>query len=296
MKKTVDLTGRKFGRLTVAQDLGTRDTRGCKRRYWLCQCECGNMKEALAYELKSGHVQSCGCLKRDNAAAALNNLKGQQFGLWTVVNRSETKRSDGAYWICKCDCGTERTIRGGILVQGKTKSCGCDKKVLDDFTGMKIGRLTPMEYLNKKKDRKYVWRCLCDCGNEYEATATELKGRRIQSCGCIGKEKAAENIREAVKKNFVEGTNIADITIRSLRHDNKTGVRGVTTRDDKFRAKIGFQNKQYRLGTFDTLEEATYARKEAEVDLYDNFLDWYYKERANKNKPEDNRTNNIEDS
>jgi len=208
-----------------------------------------------------------------HVVAATHDILGQKFGLWTVVARSSKKSREGAYWICRCDCGTEKVVKGGSLVQGETKSCGCAKKVLDDFTGIKVGRLTPIEYLNKLKGRKYVWKCLCDCGNEYEATATELKGRRIQSCGCIGKEKFREATKEAIKRNFVEGTHVADLKKRGLRIDNKTGVRGVTKRDGKFRAKIGFKKKTYRLGTFATLEEATRVRKEAEVELYDKFLE-----------------------
>ncbi len=54
-----DLAGMKFGRLTVLGLSGRRGQRN--RRYWLCRCECGNQKEALAGALKNAHVTSCGC-------------------------------------------------------------------------------------------------------------------------------------------------------------------------------------------------------------------------------------------
>ena len=56
--------GTQFGKLTVIQDLGLQEqVVGHKRRYYLCQCECGNLKEVMGNSLKTGHVISCGnCL------------------------------------------------------------------------------------------------------------------------------------------------------------------------------------------------------------------------------------------
>ena len=59
--KIIDLTGEKFGRLTV---LGLDDKPG-RKTYWICQCECGNMKSIRSDSLKDGTVKSCGCLKRE---------------------------------------------------------------------------------------------------------------------------------------------------------------------------------------------------------------------------------------
>lgn len=56
----MDLTGKKFGRLTV---IGT----GEKPRYVLCQCECGNRKEIRATSLtkQKEPTRSCGCIQRE---------------------------------------------------------------------------------------------------------------------------------------------------------------------------------------------------------------------------------------
>lgn len=53
----IDLTNKKFGRLTV---LCRAPNRG-KQTYWLCKCECGNEKEIQGNSLKDGKVRSCGC-------------------------------------------------------------------------------------------------------------------------------------------------------------------------------------------------------------------------------------------
>lgn len=49
---------------------------------------------------------------------------GDRFGRLVVLSRAH-KNSPGTYWLCRCDCGTERIIMGSALKRGRTKSCGC---------------------------------------------------------------------------------------------------------------------------------------------------------------------------
>lgn len=51
-------------------------------------------------------------------------LLGQRFGRWLVV--AEAPRRKGlTYWTCICDCGKQKDIRGGALIDGSSQSCGC---------------------------------------------------------------------------------------------------------------------------------------------------------------------------
>lgn len=59
-RKIKDLTGRKFGLLTV---VGLKDT-DTRKTYWICQCDCGNIKDVRSDSLLSGAIKSCGCLKK----------------------------------------------------------------------------------------------------------------------------------------------------------------------------------------------------------------------------------------
>ena len=62
MKKVkVDLTGKKFGRLTV---IGI-DDRNTRKTYWNCICDCGKVKSVRADSLQGGAIRSCGCLKKE---------------------------------------------------------------------------------------------------------------------------------------------------------------------------------------------------------------------------------------
>ena len=64
--KLVDITGQKFGRLTVIRRSETVN----KHTMWLCVCDCGNEIIADAYNIKTGHTSSCGCIQRERTAEA----------------------------------------------------------------------------------------------------------------------------------------------------------------------------------------------------------------------------------
>ena len=52
------------------------------------------------------------------------DISGKTFGRWSVVELSE-RRNHGAYWLCKCQCGTKRIVRARSLRRGISRSCGC---------------------------------------------------------------------------------------------------------------------------------------------------------------------------
>lgn len=64
--RTIDLKGRKFGRLLVIEMAEPyRDRKGrisCSRRK--CICDCGNEVTVIGNSLKMGHTKSCGCWNR----------------------------------------------------------------------------------------------------------------------------------------------------------------------------------------------------------------------------------------
>lgn len=76
--RAIDLTGQKFGRLTVTSFAGSRILSDNKSyRYWHCICECGVTTEVAIGNLRgSSHsVLSCGCLQKERAA----EINGRHF-------------------------------------------------------------------------------------------------------------------------------------------------------------------------------------------------------------------------
>lgn len=64
MSTFIDLTGIRFGRLVVVRR-ASNDKKGNAR--WVCVCDCGNETTVLSYNLTSGKIKSCGCLRKDVA-------------------------------------------------------------------------------------------------------------------------------------------------------------------------------------------------------------------------------------
>lgn len=59
--RLIDLTGQKFGRLTVLR-VSKREQHDT---YWLCKCDCGNIKEVRSRDLRNNVTKSCGCLHKE---------------------------------------------------------------------------------------------------------------------------------------------------------------------------------------------------------------------------------------
>ena len=53
------------------------------------------------------------------------DLTGKRFGRLIVLNRAHTDKHTNIYWLCLCNCGNTKVIRGTHLKTGLTRSCEC---------------------------------------------------------------------------------------------------------------------------------------------------------------------------
>lgn len=119
MGKSIDLTGRKYGKLTVLHKTPERDSAGGVM--WECRCECGTIKLFSSNVLNSGKVKTCGCGQNK-----LEDLTGKKFGRLTVIEADKYEPSShSTRWRCRCDCGKEKHILASCLKAGTVTSCGC---------------------------------------------------------------------------------------------------------------------------------------------------------------------------
>jgi len=60
----------------------------------------------------------------------LNDLTGQKFGKLTAI-----EYLGDTYWLCRCECGRMKKVRGGNLRNGTVRSCGCLTGKMPKFLG-----------------------------------------------------------------------------------------------------------------------------------------------------------------
>lgn len=277
-----DLSGKRFGRLTVIKDSGKRRKNGDV--VWECKCDCGNTTYTTTYLLKT--TQSCGCLQKETASKASKiNLLGRRFGKLTVIKETDKrKRSGRIIWKCKCDCGNIVEVSSQSLLSNGKQSCGCDREGsrLIDLTGQKFNRLTVIEFIEINKRNEAFWKCKCDCGNFVNVRSGNLKSGTTTSCGCLQKEKTQEMInaahRAGEQKYWVENTSLPTLNCR-LYKSNTSGVKGVCwdKKSNKWRAYITFKKEHIYLGVYDSLDKAIEVRKEAEEKYFHPILEKYGK-------------------
>lgn len=67
-----DLTGKRFGKLTVLKYSGKSNS--CQNAIWICQCDCGNICEVDGNNLTSNHTLSCSCINFSIGAQYISNI------------------------------------------------------------------------------------------------------------------------------------------------------------------------------------------------------------------------------
>ena len=144
MGQLKDLTGQKFGKLTV---LRRAEDRKRGRPMWLCQCECGNQTVVSSTRLLLPNgTRSCGCL-RHQPSNNLVDLTGKVFGHLTVLRRDES-------------------------VTGRSAP------LKHDLTGQEFGYLLVLGrvYNPKIKSKEVRWKCLCrNCGRIVQVSSYWLR-------------------------------------------------------------------------------------------------------------------------
>lgn len=110
MGKFIDLTGQKFGRLTVLECSG-RNKHGSA--IWLCRCACGNGKVIHGGSLRNGSSKTCGC-SHSELATQLNLVHGKhgtpEYRAWKamITRCTNPNAANYSYYGGKDVCVCER--------------------------------------------------------------------------------------------------------------------------------------------------------------------------------------------
>jgi len=193
-------------------------------------------------------------------ALVVTEFFGEYMGLWA--------------WKCRCDCGNNGIFQRARLINGDAKSCGCMK--------WKTSKFPEYKAFDGMKDR---------CRNEKSKDYASYGGRGISVCERwlesfnnfytdMG-DRPSENhsIERKDNNGNYEPDNCKWATKSEqqrnlrVRKNSSSGVKGVRLiswtnkfmRRYKYEVRFYIDGKNKGIGTFDTLEDAAKARKEAEI-------------------------------
>lgn len=109
----------------------------------------------------------------------IKDMTGKKFGRLLVIKMSGQNKNGHALWLCKCDCGNERSFFGSNLRDGKTLSCGCYRDEKNSENNSTHGCARPgrvmSEYLSWQQMKSR-------CTNPNNPAYDRYGGRGIKIC------------------------------------------------------------------------------------------------------------------
>lgn len=134
-RKKLELTGQRFGQLTVlgpAENIGTRTA-------WRCRCECGGEAVVTTRLLRGGRATDCGCSGHSAGLAALTYIDGTCVEMLRAktVRSNNTSGVPGVEWMTR-----KQRWRATICFKGHRYYLGSFSRFEDAVRARKRGEET----------------------------------------------------------------------------------------------------------------------------------------------------------
>jgi hypothetical protein len=126
--------------------------------------------------------------------------RGTKFGKWEVTGDAQRLRNTRIWqWPCRCECGFETYITGGVLRYGASTQCRtCADKYApklkpEDLSGQTFGGWFVISEvpIHERPDVQRIWKSRCKCGFESILTQTQLRNSKIGCKKCSNVELGA---------------------------------------------------------------------------------------------------------
>lgn len=151
MSKIIDLTGRRFGRLTV---LRRAENNRWGATMWLCRCDCGLEKIIAGNNLQRGMTRSCWCLRREASRDRKFLPRGEAARNQIFFNYQTRAAKKGLEWEL-----TEEQFH--LLMSGNCRYCGCAPS---GTRKLKSGSMFVFNGIDRKDSTKgYIKRNVVTC-------------------------------------------------------------------------------------------------------------------------------------
>ena len=235
MSKCIDLTGQRFGNLTVIERAENYiSPSGQQKAQWLCRCTCENLVIVQSQSLIKGLTKSCGCLAKEITSK--------------IKKKYNTYDLSGEYGIGYTAKGEEFYFDLEDYDKIKNYCWHIDKD----------GYVCTSDYNNGKNNHKKMHRLIMNC---------------IDADYDIDHKNGKLSKHDNRKFNLRIATRSQNNMNHDLRNDNTSGVTGVVwnKNKNKWHSRIFINNKRISLGYYTKFEDAIKSRKEAEEKYFGEF-------------------------
>ena len=301
-----DLTGEKFGHLTVLRQVNDKiKSNGKHEAAWECECDCLHKNKTIVRQSdlirKDGKaIKSCGKCFHEKVKVE-KDLTGETFGMLLVLGQADDYiKPDGkheAQWLCRCACGnqTDKIVMGCSLTSGNTKSCGCLRQKTSAINGKSSKKYNEYDYSkhygvgfcsNTGSEFYFDWedfdKIKDHCWSEhiltsgYHALETNIDGVVTRMNWLIVGKRYDHKDRNPLnnrRRNLRKATFSENAQNASQRKDNTSGITGVHQRkaDGIWISYIDINKNRSWLGEFVDKEDAVRARLQAEAKYFGEF-------------------------
>jgi hypothetical protein len=113
----------------------------------------------------------------------LESYIGEWVGHFLVLDMAPPEAPNaGRRWWVRCRCGRELPQRPSLVRKGHRQHCGCGGTTV--MLHQWFDHLYVVAPAARQDGRGISWLCRCRCGRYHTVKGTDLRGRRVKSCGC----------------------------------------------------------------------------------------------------------------
>lgn len=266
--------------------------------YYICKCKNCGFEKSIAYTSLTS-AKGVKCNKCNDKFARIDfvkgykdNLQGKRFGKLLVESFAGTNCSHSR-WNCICDCGKKEVKSISYLMSNESPMCSlCSKlkikpkkeneieinenvavingKIVIDLQDLDLIKsfnryisinTAGYAYFRFNGDDIFIHRLLFNLPYRYDSEERSI----VDHINGDKLDNRRYNLRLCKKE-----MNPVNCKLYKTNTSGQKGV-GYLKRLGKWQSQINYQNKAYYLGVFENFEDAVYARKQAEEQLYKGF-------------------------
>lgn len=220
MPKILNLTGSKFGRLSVVGKQGLK---------WLCLCECGNTTAVISASLRNGNTKSCGCIAKEKSSKRLSQMQSSLRSIPTGTTPSVEQLRALLEYDEQAGCLLWRRT---VNPRAKAGDVAGSQSMTNGYKTIGIGG-------RNYRQHRVIWALVHGHwpDGEIDHINGDKEDNRIKNLRAASRAKNAQNERKP-------------------RKSSSTGVMGVSKKRGKFRAEIRANGQKLSLGSFDSATDA----------------------------------------